>query len=441
MSTTPQVQLDPEAPTGRLALARRAPRPRTLEQTGLGHELVQDLLLKHLFAAGAVELTELSRRLALAGTVLEPLLDFMRGEGLVEVRGPALGQAGIRFGLTQRGRGSALDALARDGYTGPAPVPLALYEQVVREQTVHQCRTTRARIREALSDVVLPQSMLDRLGPAVHSGKAIFVYGHAGTGKTFVCRRLMRLLDGAVLVPHAIAIGQFTIQYFDPAVHRPVSLPDTGSASHWSEAPDPRFAVCERPVVIAGGELTLEMLELQYEPNRREYRAPLQMRANNGMFLIDDLGRQRVQPYELLNRWIVPMEEQKDYLHLSAGEHFSVPFDTVLIFSTNMDPNELADEAFLRRIGHKVRFDHLGPDDYRAIWRQTCESQGLEYDASLADFVIESLHREQQVPLLPCHPRDLIGLALDYRRYAGGQEGLSVEGMRWAWDNYFVRLQ
>jgi len=209
----------------------------------------------------------------------------------------------------------------------------------------------------------------------------------------------------------------------------------------WSETPDPRFVTCRRPVVIAGGELTLDMLELQFEPNRREYRAPLQMRANNGMFLIDDLGRQRVQPYELLNRWIVPMEEQKDYLHLNAGEHFSVPFDTVLIFSTNMNPAELADEAFLRRIGHKVRFEHLDPGDYRAIWRQTCEDQGLAYDAGLVDFVIEELHRKKQVPLLPCHPRDLIGLAQDYRRYADEQHTLSVEGMRWAWDNYFVRLQ
>jgi hypothetical protein len=204
---------------------------------------------------------------------------------------------------------------------------------------------------------------------------------------------------------------------------------------------DPRYVCCERPVVIAGGELTIDMLEIQYEAATKEYRAPLQLKANNGMFMIDDMGRQKAPPEAIFNRWIVPMEERKDYLTLGSGRHFSVPFDVVLIFSTNMHPLDLADEAFLRRIGYKIEFQHLSRDHYRKIWKDTCHEKGIVYDPDTLEFVLTELHEKERVGLLPCHPRDLLGIAKDLAVYMDEPKHLTKEQMRWAWSNYFVSLR
>jgi hypothetical protein len=203
---------------------------------------------------------------------------------------------------------------------------------------------------------------------------------------------------------------------------------------------DPRYVCCERPVVISGGELTADMLEVQYDAASRQYHAPLQLKANNGMFLIDDMGRQRVAPETVFNRWIVPMEEKKDYLHLGSGRHFSVPFDVILIFSTNMHPLDLADEAFLRRIGYKIKFDYLAPEAYRQIWKAECETLGVIFDQEILDFVLQELHAKKRVGLLPCHPRDLLGIAVDLATYIDQPRILTKQHMRWAWNNYFVAM-
>jgi hypothetical protein len=293
-------------------------------------------------------------------------------------------------------------------------------------------------MHEAFADLVIDKDLLDRLGPALNSGRAIFVYGDPGTGKTFVTSRLGRLFDQSMLIPYAISIDDTVIQIFDPAIHAKL---ETGSNTLMFErGHDARLVSCRRPVVVTGGELNAEMLEVTYDPTTRQYRAPLQVKANGGMFIVDDLGRQRIEPAILLNRWIVPMEESKDHFSLSSGQHFSVPFDVVLVFSTNLQPEELVDEAFLRRIGYKIHFQPLTARQYHALWQRVCTDHSIAYDPRLCQYVIDKLHYATATPMLPCHPRDLIRMAMDLMDYLGLTGALQPETLRWAWQSYFVTL-
>ena len=417
-----------------------APRPITLAATGLSDHFVYELIAKHLYSAGVITLHNLSERIALAGTVLEEVIAFLRQDAYVEVRGAAEGQSGLRYALTERGRVLALDALIKSGYIGPAPVPLKEYERVVRAQSVHNQLVTESRMQVKFANVVLQHGLLDHLGPAMHSGRAIFIYGPPGAGKTYICSKLASLFDDDVLVPHAISLGDTVIQVFDPVYHHRVDGVDDSNKVMLQRGHDPRFVRCQRPGVMTGGELTLDMLELSYDADSKQYQAPLQLKGNNGVFMIDDLGRQRVAPVDLLNRWIVPMENRRDFMYLGSGLHFPVPFEVVLIFSTNMNPLELADEAFLRRIGHKIRFDTLNENEFEAIWRQVCDERGIEFNRELLDYLFREHYDKAQIPMLPCHPRDLIGLSLDMIHYKDENEEITPETIRSAWQSYFVRL-
>jgi hypothetical protein len=278
--------------------------------------------------------------------------------------------------------------------------------------------------------------MLDRLGPAMNSGKAIFVYGAPGTGKTYVSQRLARLFEDTCLIPHAVAVGDTVVRVFDASVH--CQFQETAQVVMLNRSHDPRFVLCQRPLVITGGELTADMLEVQFDPATRQYRAPLQMKANGGMLILDDLGRQRIPPSIVLNRWILPMEEGVDYLSLNTGQHFRTPFDVILVFSTNLRPCDLVDDAFLRRIGYKIGFQPLDPQQYHLVWQRVCETNGIPYDAVLCQHMIDALYAPTGTALLPCHPRDLIGMALDRAIYLEAHDRLSAEALHWAWDNYFV---
>ncbi|HEX5788203.1 MAG TPA: AAA family ATPase, partial [Woeseiaceae bacterium] len=311
----------PQDQLGMLRLARVAPRPKTIEDTGLTQELLVDLIAKHFLDRGTLTLAELSQALALAGGIVERMLDFMRAEALTEVRPTRPEQQGLRYGLTDRGRAAALDATLRSGYVGPAPVPLRAYTDVVGAQSIHKQKVSRDAMHRAFHDTVIEQTLLDRLGSSVNSGRAIFLYGNAGTGKTYISQRLTRVFPGLILVPHAIAIDNHVVQVFDPLLHKVVDENDDDL--HMLErGQDRRYAVCERPDVVTAGELTADMLEVMYEPGTKTYEAPLQLKANNGIFIIDDLGRQRIEPKHLFNRWIVPLEERIDYLNLKSGRHF-----------------------------------------------------------------------------------------------------------------------
>lgn len=419
-------------------VAKLAPRPRTAAETGLGETLLQELIAKHLFDGGAMDAGEIALRSALAGPIVEEILGLLRRECSVEVRRAAKETEAVRYALTDRGRASALEALARDGYIGPAPVPLAQYEKIVRAQSVHKHRVTQARMRTAFSEIVLCPDLLDQLGAALHSGRAIFIYGPAGSGKTYISQRLARLLGEAALIPHGIAVGNTVLRLYDPVIHRPVEESHRPVRHRLEEGFDPRFVLCHRPAVATGGELTLDMLEVRYEPATRQHQAPLQLKATNGIYCIDDLGRQRVAPVDLFNRWIVPLDSGEDYLSLVSGKRFPVPFDMVLVFSTNLNPLELADEAFLRRIGHKIRFGPLSRDDYGRIWHQVCLERGIRFDPGLVAYVLEELYSPSKKPLLACHPRDLLGMALDQLRYFDAEHEPTPQMLKIAWARYFA---
>jgi predicted ATPase with chaperone activity len=414
-------------------------RPRSVDETGLRLEFLAELVLKHLHVGGVLDLQQLVDRVALAGVVLESVLAALRKEGRIEIRGAQGDRAALRFALTDQGRAEALAALSRAGYVGPAPVPLDKYTQIVRQQSVHGCTVTREKLRRAFADVVISEARLDQLGPALNSGRALMIYGLAGAGKTYTCQRFARVLGDGVLIPHAIAVDDNVIQYFDPIYHRPIEDSEGPPSLHLEQGYDRRYVRCRRPVAISGGELTLDMLEIDYNPATKLSQAPIQFKANNGIYVVDDLGRQRVPTVQLLNRWIVPMEEQVDYLTLGTGKRFPVPFDVVLVFSTNLDPASLADEAFLRRIGYKVHFEPVDISEYEEIWRRCCLERGVDVDVEQTglDFLF-AMYREQDKPLLPCHPRDLIGLVVDQCLFVGEAPAFTPERLRAAWHTYFV---
>ncbi|MCW3148908.1 AAA family ATPase [Stutzerimonas stutzeri] len=427
-------------PSEREAVQRLAPQPRTIAETGLSDQLLADLLCKHLHEGGALDMVRLVERLALPGAVLEEVLALLRKDGRIEVLGQHNGQA-LRYGLTERGRNAARDALERSGYIGAAPFPVSTYRSLVKVQTIHHARVNAEKMRSAFSGVVLADDLLDQLGVAVNSGRAIMIYGPAGTGKTYISGRLVRLFSEAIWVPYAIAVNEAVVEIYDPQIHQRLDDRDQYNSLLLSEGIDRRLLCCMRPLVVSGGELSMEQLDVRYDPFSRRYLAPLQLKASNGLFIIDDLGRQRMPPAELFNRWIVPMEEKRDFLNLGGGQQCVLPFDMILVFSTNLNPLELADEAFLRRIGYKLRFNYLKPLEYERIWRQESERLGIAFDPLLLRYVLRELYEAEGMPLVPCHPRDLLGMALDRQRYMERSGPLTSDDLQWAWRNYFVQLE
>ncbi|MAL91114.1 MAG: AAA family ATPase [Pseudomonas sp.] len=427
-------------PSEREAVQRLAPQPRTIAETGLSDQLLADLLCKHLHEGGALDMARLVERLALPGAVLEEVLALLRKDGRIEVLGQHNGQA-LRYGLTERGRNAARDALERSGYIGAAPFPVSTYRSLVKVQTIHHARVNAEKMRAVFSGVVLDEDLLDQLGVAMNSGRAIMIYGPAGTGKTYISGRLIRLFGEAIWVPYAIAINDAVVEVYDPQIHQRLDDRDQYNSLLLSEGIDRRLLCCMRPLVVSGGELSMEQLDVRYDPFNRRYLAPLQLKASNGLYIIDDLGRQRMPPAELFNRWIVPMEEKRDFLNLGGGQQCVLPFDMVLVFATNLNPLELADEAFLRRIGYKLRFNYLKPQEYERIWRQEGERLGIAFDPQLLRYVLRELYEAEGMPLVPCHPRDLLGMALDRQRYTERSGPLTPDDLQWAWRNYFVQLE
>ena len=419
-------------------LARLAPRPATIAQTGLSPMFLSALTLKHLTNSGAIALGDLTVRLGLPGVVVEQVLQSLRSEGLVEVRSRLGPDGELRYGLTERGRSEGLDALMHSGYIGPAPVPLEEYCDLVTHQSSTRRRIDRDMLQRALADSTIESALVEQLGPAVNSGRAMLLYGLPGTGKTFVSHQLARVLADFVLIPHAIIVQDTVVELFDAQVHVRVNTGTPPQPVELAQGWDARYVCCERPVVTAGGELTLEMLEIQRDPVTRRFSAPLQLKANNGVFLIDDLGRQRVPARALIDRWIVPLEERRDYLSAGAGEHFAVPFDEMLVFSTNIDPREIADESFLRRIGYKIRFQPCTREQYEKIWAAVCKARNVEFDPFLLIHVVSELYAQDGIAMLPCHPRDLIGMAINRKTFLGEAVELDEESIDWAWANYFV---
>ncbi|HEX8602703.1 MAG TPA: ATP-binding protein [Pseudoduganella sp.] len=424
----------------------QARAPRTVEETGLPFLFLAELVAKVLHQRGQLRLSELASHLKLNVGVIDPLIVFLRAEKLCEVArvGNSGTDADLSYLLTEAGRQRAAAALGRNAYAGPAPVTLAAYTAQVQAQTVAGVQVTRAHMAAVFDDIVANPRVLAQLGSAMNSGRALFLHGLAGSGKTYLAERLRDLLTGAIAVPHALMVDGEVIPFFDSVQHVPETGPASdvavtaGSGFDRGSAPDMRWVRgVRRPAALAGGELTLDMLDLRFDPNTRLYQAPPHLKSNNGIFIIDDLGRQRCSPEALMNRWIVPMDRNVDYLTLHTGHTFQVPFDVIVVFSSNFVPHRLSDGAFLRRLGYKIEVPPASESEYAQLFRQACAAAGVPFDAGVFDYLL-ACHRERGVPLLACHPRDLVRQLRDLARYEDRTPELTRQTLDWAWDNYFA---
>lgn len=406
------------------------PVPEMIQDTGLAKSLLEGLALKILYLEGELSLVELAERMKLSYGIIGEIFERLRKSQFCEVRGMTGGVH--RIATTSQGKAEAGDLLSRSQYGGPAPVCLKDYVREVQAQTIRGIEVHPEDVARAFSDLVLTEETLSQLGTAVVSGRSIFLYGPTGTGKTVIAETLPSIYQDCVWLPYAVEVDGQIIAVYDSDIHE--RLEDTGPES------DGRWVLCRRPRILAGGELTVEMLDLQYNPLTKFYAAPLQMKANNGVLILDDFGRQRARPEELLNRWIVPLERKTDFLSLAGGKKFEVPFDLFVVFSTNLDPSSLADEAFLRRIQTKAKIGFLTPVQFHEIFRRICLKAGLPYDVSAVDCLIGMLGDFEQ-PLRACYPRDFVDQVCWRARYEGRPPQLNPETLAQACRNYFISPQ
>ncbi|PKG77945.1 AAA family ATPase [Shewanella sp. Actino-trap-3] len=416
---------------------RLAPKPTTIEATGLSESLLLDLMVKHIFTAGVLTKEQMVAKIGVTGGILQQLLDIAKKLAWVENRqSTASGQ--MRYALSNSGDIHAKLTFSRSGYLGLAPVPLKQYVPICRQQSSRGNPITLDMLKQGLKSLVLPDDLLLKIGPAMNSSRPVLIYGPPGTGKSFLCRHLNQVLGDDILIPYALAIGNDIIQVFDPELHHTVEKSLNTNPLDLERGHDPRWIQCHRPLRITGGELTSEMLEIQFDSHSRNYMAPIQLKANNGILLLDDLGRQRISAKQLFNRWIIPMEERRDFLSLQSGEHFEIPFELILLFSTNLNPKELVDEAFLRRLGYKIHFDALEPKLYRKIWFQVCEDLSLSCSDEMFQYLLLELHKKHGKLLIPCYPRDLLGIMSDQIKFMKLAPVVTQSLIDSAWSIYFV---
>jgi hypothetical protein len=339
----------------------------------------------------------------------------------------------MRYALTDAGRTYAEQCLEANRYVGPAPVPLEDYWDWVETQTIHQVRVEEERLKEVFADYVVSPALFTKIGPALNSGRSIFLFGPSGNGKTVMANCIGHAFEDAVYIPYALYVYGQIIRVFDEVNHQPVP-PDPNAPPH-----DDRWILCRRPVVIAGGEMTEEALELKFNPITKFYEAPHQLRANNGVFIIDDFGRQKISPRQLLNRWMYPLETRQDFCCLHTGQQFGIPFDQLIIFSTNLNPYSLADEAFLRRIRHKIFVGYVSPEQYLEIFRRVCKDHHIAFDPEIVRDMMARYYVIAARPLCACHPRDLIENLVDRACYLGREPRLTSQELDLVCQTYFVK--
>ena len=430
------IAIAPNTPTEALP----PPPPRTLAEAGLSLDLVLQLVLKTLHFAGDMMGIDIARRLGVPFSVIEPALETLKQQRQCEIVGGSLiGASSYRYRISDSGRTRAMLFLENNHYVGVAPVPLKQYTDYMhRFNTNVPLNATRNRVREAFSHLVLSDRVLDQLGPAINARHSMFVYGPPGNGKTVISQAIRKLLGGEIAIPHALEVEGNIIRLYDPVNHE--ALPEEREEDRIDGgAPyDGRWVRCRRPLVMVGGELTLDALALQYSQTMGFYQAPTQTVANGGVLVIDDFGRQQCSPRDLLNRWIVPLESRIDFLTLNTGQKFEVPFMTLVVFATNIKPADLVDEAFLRRIHYKIFAESPSIDDFMHIFENCCRERELEFDRRMVDRLLAEYFTPRNITLRGCHPRDLIDHALSQADYLGEPRRLTYPLLESACAGYFV---
>jgi predicted ATPase with chaperone activity len=421
-------------------------RPGSIQETGLTMGLLSELAIKLIYAAGEIGAAEICDELRLPFTgVTERILELLDREELVNIIGAeGFGAQAYRYTISNKGIARARQAMEHNQYVGPAPVPLRRYNAMIRAQAIGEVMLDEPSVEGAFEGLVVSQEMLDRVGPAINSGQSVFLYGPPGNGKTTTAMRMARLLGrDPITIPYAVSVDSHIIKVYDDFNHvRVDSAPDQNEdgLSLDTLALDERWVQIERPTVVVGGELTLESLDLIWDPTAKYYEAPFQMKANGGMFLIDDFGRQQMDPQDLLNRWIVPLETRIDFLSLHTGKKIEIPFEQLVVFSTNLDPTDLVDQAFLRRIRHKIKVGDPPTEQFHQVFRAECRKRDIPYTKEGFVHLVRKWYVKPQRAFKNCHPRDILDQLMDIAKYKQLKPVATPEMIDRACSAYFADL-
>ncbi len=417
--------------------------PRSMAETGISMVMMRDILLKTMFRTNLELASALSRVMCIPSTVTQELIDLARGQKLLQATGTLHATSGNEMGyqLTDGGKARALDALSQSEYYGAMPIPLESYKEQVKRQSIRNMRLTRTELLKGMGHLILPDDLIQNLGPAVTSGRSILMYGPPGNGKSSISNGIRDALGDKIYVPRALEYSGQVITVYDPIVHSAAteSVDDPNSLRRTSNRFDNRYVYCQRPSVITGGELSLDMLDLNYNATAKTYQAPLQLKSNGGIFIVDDLGRQAEPPQKLVNRWIVPLEESRDILALQSGEKFTVPFDTLVIFSTNFHPNEIFDGAALRRIFFKIKIDGPNQENYLKIFAMIARKHKMPLDETTLLYLLKTKYPTIDHNYANYQPIFLIDQMIAICDFEGLPYHMSPDLIDRAWANMFVR--
>jgi hypothetical protein len=422
--------------------------PARWEDLGLELAFLFDLTIRAIYTRGQITGGELAAELAVPFAIMNPVFQAMRKQSLVDIVGQRgnSGDASFVYAVKPpKGTAALQDAMEKTTYVGPAPVPFTDYVESVLAQSIKKFVVTRRSIRKAFEDLIITDEQFNEIGPAINSATSIFLFGFPGNGKTSIAERITRLMGDTIFVPYAVEVNGHIIKVYDPIQHTVVaeeaSQEGGENVMRRTVNYDQRYARVKRPTIVVGGELTLPMLDLKFNPVGKYYEAPLQMKANGGIFMIDDFGRQQVRALDLLNRWIVPLEKKYDYLNTVTGTKVEVPFDQLLIFSTNLDPHQLADEAFLRRIKFKIEIRDPSEAQYRQIWQLVCSARRIEHDERGVDYLIQKWYRPFNRPFRMCQPRDILDQMMSIAKYNMERVNFSPDLVDAAAHTYFLTTE
>lgn len=421
--------------------------PARWEDLGLSLPFLSDTILRTIYNRGQITGSDIAQELCVPIHTIGNVLQAMRKQTLIDIVGQrgASGDASFIYEIKPpKGTTAVQDALAKTSYFGPAPVPFNDYVESVLAQSIRKLIVTRMSIQKAFEDLIITESVFSEIGPAINSGASIFFFGFPGNGKTSVAERITRLMGDSIYIPHAVEANGQIVKVYDPILHTTIKE-EEGEGNDGvvlkGVQHDARFVKVKRPTIVVGGELTMPMLDLKYNTVGKFYEAPLQMKANGGILMIDDFGRQQVRPMDLLNRWIVPLEKRYDYLTTIAGTKIEVPFEQLLIFSTNLDPTQLADEAFLRRIKFKIEIRDPDEKQYRRIWELVCRGKRVDFDEQGIDYLIEKWYRPTNRPFRMCQPRDILEQMISIAKYNLERVNFGPDLIDAACATYFISNQ